>query len=120
VPDANTQTLERTEPVWRPQLRLPPSGDVGSVIMTGLADIVTTDYLLHRLDEGGEIQCSEVIHADTIAEALQQVVDRVNRAERAEYQLWLGGSKLATIESNPRPPLLPKPRTSWLGRLFRR
>ena len=89
--------------------------------MNNLGEIVTTDYLLHRLDDAGAIACSEVIEADTIAGALRQVVDRVDRSERADYELRMGNTKVASIEATGNPTPVPREtRISWLKRLFRR
>jgi hypothetical protein len=89
--------------------------------MNSLGEIVATDYVLHRLDDAGAIECSEIIEADTIAGALRQVVDRVDRSERADYELWIGHMKVASIEATGAPTPLPRDgRTSWLKWLFRR
>jgi hypothetical protein len=78
-------------------------------------------YFLHRFDDAGAIRSSLVIEADTVAGALKQVVDRVDQSERANYELWLGSTKVASIEAtgNPRP-VRPQTRTSWLKGLLRR
>jgi hypothetical protein len=89
--------------------------------MNRVGEIVATDYVLYRLDEAGGVSCSEVIAADTIAGALRQVVDRVDRSERADYELWMGTMKIASIEAtgNPAPAACDR-QPSWLRRLFTR
>ena len=89
--------------------------------MNKLGEIVAIDYVLYRLDEAGAVCCSEVIAADTVAGALRQVVNRVDRSERADYELWMGTMKIASIEATGNPaPAARDRRPSWLRRLFTR
>jgi len=116
---ATARTFDIIEPAWRPEPALRPRGDAGAAV--GHVEIVAADYVLHRLDGTGAIECSEIIDADTIAGALRQVVDRVDRSERADYELWMGHTKVASIEATGNPGPMPRATPiSWWQRMFAR
>jgi hypothetical protein len=111
--------LDIVQPSWRSAWPLPREEHLGPAVAD--VDIVANDYVLHRLDQTGAIARSEIIDADTVAEALRQVVDRVDRSDRADYELWIGTMKLASIEATGNPePVSRDTGCSWWQRLFAR